>query len=96
MKEHHIGSRRDGDRKSRGVKSVLALAVTLGLFPSALSRAQTPAFTRITTGPLAGIVGNFRDAAWGDYDNDGDLDLVLSQRDGPNPIFENLGDGTFP
>ncbi|MAE60779.1 MAG: hypothetical protein CMJ49_05410 [Planctomycetaceae bacterium] len=32
--------------------------------------------------------------AWGDYDNDGDLDLYLT-RYGPNSLFQNNGDGTF-
>jgi len=33
-------------------------------------------------------------AAWGDYDNDGDLDLYLTNY-GPNLLYRNNGDGTF-
>ncbi|MFC4634287.1 FG-GAP-like repeat-containing protein [Dokdonia ponticola] len=37
--------------------------------------------------------------SWGDFDNDGDLDLFLSNRDLnqviPNMLFRNNGDGTF-
>ncbi len=33
--------------------------------------------------------------AWGDYDNDGDLDLYLTDPAAPNRLYENLGDGTF-
>ncbi len=33
-------------------------------------------------------------AAWGDYDNDGDLDLYLTNF-GPNLLYRNDGDGTF-
>jgi hypothetical protein len=33
-------------------------------------------------------------AAWGDYDNDGDLDLYLTNY-GPNQLHRNNGDGTF-
>lgn len=33
-------------------------------------------------------------AAWGDYDNDGDPDLYLTNF-GPNELFQNQGDGTF-
>src|SRR5579883_1813306 len=35
-------------------------------------------------------------AVWGDYDNDGRLDLfVSSQRGGPGRLYHNEGDGTF-
>ena len=33
--------------------------------------------------------------AWGDYDNDGDEDLYLTNSEGPNTLYRNLGDGTF-
>jgi hypothetical protein len=33
-------------------------------------------------------------AAWGDYDNDGDVDLYLANY-GPNVLYRNEGDGTF-
>lgn len=34
-------------------------------------------------------------AAWGDFDNDGDLDLFVPAFGGPNRLFRNQGDGTF-
>jgi hypothetical protein len=34
-------------------------------------------------------------AAWGDFDNDGHLDLVVGCLKGPNRYFRNKGDGTF-
>jgi hypothetical protein len=35
------------------------------------------------------------DCAWGDYDNDGYLDLFVGSRAGPNALYHNNGDGTF-
>ncbi len=34
-------------------------------------------------------------AAWGDYDNDADLDLYVTSYGGPNRLFRNNNDGTF-
>jgi hypothetical protein len=34
-------------------------------------------------------------AAWGDFDNDGHLDLFVGCLHGPNRFFRNKGDGTF-
>ena len=47
-------------------------------------------------GGTAGVDNNDegRSVAWGDYDNDGHLDLYLVN-DGPNRLFRNQGDGTF-
>ena len=33
--------------------------------------------------------------AWGDYDNDGYIDLYIATRNGPNVLYRNHGDGTF-
>jgi hypothetical protein len=34
-------------------------------------------------------------AAWGDYDNDGDLDLFVANDNTPNQLYRNNGDGSF-
>ncbi len=34
-------------------------------------------------------------AAWGDYDDDGDLDLFVVNMGGPNRLYRNRGDSTF-
>lgn len=39
--------------------------------------------------------GNATSAAWGDVDNDGQLDLVIGCLKEPNRYFRNIGDGIF-
>jgi hypothetical protein len=55
-------------------------------------------FTRIASGPLVTDKAHWHGAAWGDYDNDGDLDLFVIQAmdaDRKNILYRNDGDGTF-
>jgi len=46
---------------------------------------------------VAGVVNErcAQGAAWGDYDDDGRLDLYVSNADGPGRLYHNEGDGTF-
>lgn len=46
-------------------------------------------------GDLAGSLGWVTSAAWGDLDNDGQLDLVLGCFKGSNRAFRNKGNGVF-
>lgn len=46
------------------------------------------------SGYPVGSMGNKLGAAWGDYDNDGYIDLFLANY-GPNHLFRNNGNGTF-
>jgi ASPIC and UnbV/FG-GAP-like repeat/Secretion system C-terminal sorting domain len=49
-------------------------------------------FTRITTGALVNDSGSSYGSAWGDYDNDGDLDVFICNKSGDkNSLFENNG-----
>jgi len=48
-----------------------------------------------TTGPLGNYGGRGLGVAWGDYDNDGDLDIYLSNNGNPNKLFRNDGGGVF-
>lgn len=52
-------------------------------------------FTRITTGAIAEKNGNSQGASWGDYDNDGRLDLFVSRVNEPNLLYHNEGNGVF-
>ncbi|UCD37550.1 MAG: VCBS repeat-containing protein [Fidelibacterota bacterium] len=72
---------------SRGV-----VAVAVGLSLSSLAQAQTP-FTEVTaiTDSLTGV--SFSSAVWGDYDNDGDLDILLTGSYNAE-VYRN-DDGTF-
>lgn len=51
-------------------------------------------FEDVTESAGVGFVGFGMAAAWGDYDNDNDLDLYVTAL-GANVLYENLGDGTF-
>ncbi len=60
-------------------------------------------FTKTTAGPVVTEHNYSLGCAWGDYDNDGDLDLFVCNgyadpgmnHARPNSLFENRGDGTF-
>jgi hypothetical protein len=53
-------------------------------------------FVEITTGELATSKGISSGNTWADYDNDGDLDVfITNQQDQNNYLFRNEGDGTF-
>ena len=56
----------------------------------------TNGFTRITQGAIVNAGGNSGGAAWGDYDNDGYIDLFVANDLGQkNCLYHNAGDGTF-
>ncbi len=53
-------------------------------------------FTKITTSPLTSAGGESWSASWGDYDNDGDLDvLVTNEFNQKNFLFRNEGNFSF-
>jgi hypothetical protein len=53
-------------------------------------------FTDVTEkAGLGKFKGHATCAAWGDLDNDGNIDLVIGCLRGPNRVFRNKGDGTF-
>ncbi len=52
-------------------------------------------FLRITNCPLVKIADLSINAAWGDYDNDGDLDVLVTSWSQPNQLYRNQGNGVF-
>lgn len=53
-------------------------------------------FTKITTGNIVTDGGNSTGGSWGDYDNDGDLDLLVpNYSNSPNFLYRNDGGGSF-
>ena len=55
----------------------------------------TGTFTRATSGAIATDLGYADGCAWGDYDNDGFLDVFVCRYIGNNSLYRNNGDGTF-
>jgi len=52
-------------------------------------------FTNVAAAAGVAHTGTTTMSVWGDIDNDGHLDLFLGNRDEPNVLFHNQGDGTF-
>ena len=56
-------------------------------------------FTKISTGDIVTDGGNSVGCSWGDFDNDGFLDLFVANGGsgslGPNLLYHNDGNGTF-
>ena len=52
-------------------------------------------FTDVAATAAVADANNTPGAVWGDYNNDGWLDLYIANSDAANVLYENVGDGTF-
>ncbi len=52
-------------------------------------------FADVAEGTNLADAGSGSGAAWGDYDNDGDMDLYLTKKDGANRLYRNDGNDVF-
>jgi len=71
----------------------VSLLIFIFLLMPIMVMAQT--FTQITTGSLVSDGGNSTGSSWGDYDNDNDPDLFVTNIGQNNFFYQNNGDGTF-
>ena len=80
-----------------GILVLIAAVVRAQSAPAETAPEPGATFTRITTGDIVTALASYWGGAWGDYDDDGWLDLfvgasVSSQR---NYLYHNDRDGTF-
>jgi enediyne biosynthesis protein E4 len=76
------------------MKTTLCSALCLTLIGAGALLAQPAYLTRILDGDIANDAGNFWGCAWGDYDNDGNVDLFVCNTP-TNRLYRNNGNGTF-
>lgn len=68
------------------------IVILLTIHLSTINSLQAQNFTRITSTPVVSDVAGFLGVAWGDYNNDGNIDLFIANYQRPNFLFQNNGD----
>ncbi len=64
-------------------------------YHNTLSETGTLDFKRVLSPEMVTIIDRDFQASWGDYDNDGDMDVYLGNFDGLNYLYRNEGDSLF-
>ena len=85
---------RTGDLLNRHIPHIVTMVI---LFLILTIPAQAQYFTKITEGTLTDVLKKTYSASWGDYNNDGWDDMVITDNNENNKtsLFKNNGDGTF-
>ena len=52
-------------------------------------------FVKVTSGAIVNSGGNTMSSSWGDYDNDGDLDVYIANDGTPSALYRNDGNFSF-
>lgn len=65
------------------------------IFHNQLTETGTLNFQRITSAEMVNHLDRDFQASWGDYDNDGDMDVYLGNFDGSSYLYRNNGDSLF-
>jgi enediyne biosynthesis protein E4 len=65
------------------------------LYRNMLKETGKPEFETIANDPVVLGKSSSISSCWGDYDNDGDLDLFIANNGQNNELFQNNGNGTF-
>ncbi len=74
---------------------LLVSAISIFLLPTVPAAFAQSSFTKITSDPVVIDFEQSTGCAWGDYDNDGFLDLFVANFGPVNTLYHNEGDGTF-
>lgn len=84
-----------GDYDNDGDLDILLTGKNSDFIPiSKIFQNNNGTFSEVYVGSLIGVSNSF--AEWGDFDNDGNLDILLAGDDGSNPItkiYRNTGNG---
>lgn len=85
----------DGDLDLYAVNGGSGAGAANFLYQNLLIENGSPGFQRNLTGAVANDAESSLGTNWVDYDNDGLLDIYVTNFFGNNSLYRNLGDGTF-